>query len=187
MPKKAYIVAVCLGVSAILTLCQLTKNEEGGSLPIESARIEDNDVQSWTEEKELIKFNSNNMYDLVNGGAVEYIDNGMIEGFQQKMGKAGTGYYFIEWLMDFGSAENASEMYTKKLNQFQSSKEAAGDFPESVAFLDNGLLYGYDAYAHFGKYFLWLNFDGYGANKSEAKQNAIGFLIVIKSKIDALQ
>ncbi|MBN1307627.1 MAG: hypothetical protein JXA18_06910 [Chitinispirillaceae bacterium] len=150
---------------------------------LEDLKIENNEVSQWMENS-FVKFNQTDMYAIVNGGATTYINNGMLEGYEQKMSKSGTEYNFFCWLLDFGTAEKAILMYNKILEERQSDKEDAGDFPESVAFIDKSPLYGRDGYAHFDKYFIWYSFDGYGTNYSEAKANLIGFLEVTKSKID---
>ena len=87
--------------------------------------------------------------------------------------------------MDFGTVANAEDMYSSKLQQFASDKEAAGSYPETEAFVKPSL-YGYDGYAIFGKYMVVVWLDGFGANKSEAKNKTIEFLQTIEQKINEL-
>ena len=102
------------------------------------------------------------------------------------MAKKNTERVYKGWVMDFGTEDKAVEMYNILLTKKASSKEAAGSYAESVAFLAQEN-YGYMGNAHFGKYVLWMQFDGYGANKSEAKNNLLGFLTTIEDKIAGMK
>jgi hypothetical protein len=77
-------------------------------------------------------------------------------------------------------------MYNTKIQQFASEKETATPYSENKAFV-RPTLSGYEGYAVFGKFMIWITLDGYGANKSEGKSKTIEFLQTIEQKIKELK
>lgn len=171
-----------------LVVCKVTSSEEGSADTIYSAKFESGEVSGWNSDETYftdgyVKFTASDMVGLVNGGAEEYIAKGMSEGFRQDMAKGDQTYQ--SWILDFGTAENALDMYNTKVQQFASTKETAGNYPETKAFVTPSA-YGYDGYAVFGKFMVVLWLDGFGANKGEAKDKTVDFMETIESKIAEL-
>ncbi len=172
----------------IMLSCRVTSDEGGRASTLESAKFENGEISGWncdeaTYPKGFVKFSAANMVQLVNGGAAEYADKGLTEGFCQEMIKGEQTYR--SWVMDFGTEANAKELYNTKLQQYASVKEAAGSYQETKAFVKSSQ-YGYDGFAVFGKYIVLLWLDGFGTNKSEAKERTVEFLQTIEQKIKEL-
>jgi hypothetical protein len=116
---------------------QSDKQRRGECQHVHSAKFEDGEFSGWNADDSkfpngFVKFNSSDMVNLVNGGAADYVAKGMSEGFQQDMAKGDLTYR--SWVMDFGTEANAKEMYNSQIQQLASVKEAAGSYPETVAF-----------------------------------------------------
>ena len=161
--------------------------ETGGETEpdLKKLKFENGEVSGWTEAEEqgYVEFTASDMYSLINGGAQEFIDKGMVKGFQQQMEKG--DHMYRSYLMDFGTAENADAMFEAKAQDYASTIEVAGSYPDTTAFVQPNA-YGYSGYAHFGRYMVVLMFDGYGNEKSQAKTDAVGFLQTIETKINAM-
>jgi hypothetical protein len=181
---KYLITAVCCAV--LLISCKIVSDNDDVKT-IDAISIENGEISGWNKDASdgYVGFNTSNMEMLVNGGSIQYTSKGMVEGFEQNMTKYGTDRTYKAWVLDFGTAEKAAIMYNTILAANSSEKEASGLYPETVAFLVKDS-YGYSGYANFGKYFVSMSFDGYGANTSEAKNNVVDFLQVVKGKIDAM-
>ena len=160
-------------------------DEQPGS-EIGKLRLTNGVVAGWSENTEYpyTTFTASNLFNLINGGAQEFVDRGMKEGFRQGMTN-GPDKTFTSLVMDFGTAENALNMYTLKLQQFMGTKETAGAFPENQAFVNTSTS-GYEAYGVFGNVMVVIWMDGYGTDKSEAKADAVLFLEAYKNKIDLM-
>lgn len=160
-------------------------NTQEASYTMYDLRFEDGELSGWNEvdDKGYLKFTSSDMYKTVNGGAKEYEVKGLSEGFYQNMANGEKTYE--SYVMDFGSADNAKEMYDTKLKALSASKEDASGFSEDEAFIEPSL-YGYNGYAIFGNLMVVIWLDNYGANKSEAKNNIVEFLKTIEKKISDL-
>lgn len=174
-------------ITLLFVFCKIVENQDSTNT-IGVLRIENEEITGWNESESdgYIPFNSSNMVDLVNGGAPAYVAKGLVEGFEQNMAKKNTERTYRGWVMDYGTPENAVAMYTEKLTENSSAKEVTSTFAESAVFLIPGT-YGYEGYANFEKYVIWMNFDNYGANKSEAKNNLLGFIGVVKGKINSMK
>lgn len=172
----------------IMVACRVTSDDGGSANTISSAKFENGEISGWnwdeaTYPKGFVTFDATDMVTLVNGGAAEYADKGLSEGFCQELIKGEQTYR--SWVMDFGTEANAKELYNTKSQQYASVKEAAGSYPETKAFVKS-TQYGYDGFAIFGKYIVLLWLDGFGTSKSEAKERTVEFLQTIEQKIKEL-
>ena len=175
------------GISTVT--CKLITSDDGSANTIASAKFESGEISGWNADENLfpkgfVRFTTSDMVSLVNGGAAEYVAKGMSEGFRQDLKKGEQTYQ--SWVMDFGTKANAEDMYNTKVQQYSSDKETAGSYPETKSFVKSSM-YGYDGYAIFGKYLVVIWLDGFGANKSEAKNMAVEFLETIEQKITELK
>lgn len=172
----------CIGIGFIwpaLHGCELIKQEDGGSGGIGDFRL--SGISGWTENKEsgYVEYSSGTLFDLINGGADQYNDEGLVEGIQQKMTSSSGDKSYSAFVMDFGTADNATAMFEKmKLNE--ADPLAIGNYIESVAFGSRHLS-GINAYAHFGKYYFEITLSGY-SDESLAISEAEAFLEVYEQK-----
>jgi len=183
---KFFPIAVVLS-ALLFSVCKIVDNQDSTDT-IDVLKIENEEVSGWNEDANdgYVPFNPSNMETLVNGGAPAYVSKGLVEGFEQNMSKTNTERSYKGWVMDYGTPEKAAIMFNEKFTENSSTKEIAGTYAESAAILVPDT-YGYQGYANFGKYVLWMKFDNYGSNKSEAKNNLLGFMEVIKGKIDSMK
>ncbi len=71
-------------------------------------------LKSWVEQKEITrKFDVKGLFEIINGGAVDYVNNGLIEGIHQQFSNT-DGITVEVFAEDFGSAEKASSMLETK-------------------------------------------------------------------------
>jgi hypothetical protein len=130
----------------------------------------------WTEApvEGYADFTPNNLYDLINGGATPYIDNGLAKGFRQKLsGDSGREYGVMA--MDFETAEKAETIYELKRNG-KPNKTALGTYGPAVAF-GFAVWKGIEGYAHFGKYYFEAVLTGVADSATAQSEmgNFIGF------------
>jgi hypothetical protein len=172
----------CIGIGfmwSALPGCEFIKQEEGGSGGIGDFRL--SGITGWTENEQsgYAAFSSGTLFDLINGGADQYNDEGLVEGIQQKMTHSSGDKAYSAFVMDFGTAENATAMFEKmKLNE--ADPLTIGNYIESVAFGSRHLS-GINAYAHFGKYYVEISLSGY-ADESLATKEAEAFVEVYEQK-----
>jgi hypothetical protein len=120
------------------------------------------EVPPWVEITDgYEEYNPSQLELLINGGAFEYTDAGMIEGINQKMineQDTDTKYYEV-YLMDFGTAAKASEMFDLKKNQI-SAPVPVGQYDDTVVSARR-FLGGMRIYAHFSNFYLEFSLSGY--------------------------
>jgi hypothetical protein len=76
------------------------------------------EIPGWSESKSETKiFKSQELFDIINGGATEYTERGLIEGIHQRLTNKDGGdlELFVE---DFGSSQNAQKMYLYKKESY---------------------------------------------------------------------
>ncbi len=186
MRKNVTFVAVVLSVilSGIWS-CKLVEDSGESSQGVNALRLASGDISSWAEDQSggFISFTASNMQQLVNGGAPQYVEKGLVAGFEQRMSNGSKAVKLL--ILDFGTEANAVAMYTKKDSE-NSDKSDVGTYPQSVAQLDNSAMDGVTAIAHFGKYFMELAFTGY-TDKSESRATAKSFVEVFEVNISDLK
>ncbi len=165
---------------------RVSVEEEEAQLNVTQLALESNDIQQWVEEEDgyNVYKTSEELYQLIDGGADEYLNRGLVEGFQQRLTRTETGYSATIMVMDFGTIEKAANMY-----QYFSSRISpvvkAGNYNSSVAVIDPSPLDGCIGYAHFKQFYIELSLMGYGAEKSEAYNNTARFIEIFQAKINA--
>ena len=126
-----------------------------------------NQITGWTEDKGSYQsFGPKELFDLLDGGAPEYIDNGMKEGFFQRL--KGPDSATIElYAEDFGSDKNAKKMVAVK--QSNSSDAPAAAVSDSSTFILREVIGGFWACGSAGRYYFELTLMGI---KDSAKAKA---------------
>jgi hypothetical protein len=96
-----------------------------------------NQIPNWTEEKNSYQyFGPKELFNILDGGAPEYIDNGMKEGFFQRL--KGPDSATIElYAEDFGSDKNAEKMVAVKQSNYSDApppvnSDSSGFIPREV-------------------------------------------------------
>lgn len=184
MKKSIVFVTVCLSVILFMS-CKLVEDSGESSQGVNALRLSSGDISPWAEDNSggFITFTASNMQKLVNGGAPQYVEKGLVAGFEQRMSNGSKTAKLL--ILDFGTEANAVSMYTKTDNE-NSDKTASGTYPQTVAQLDNSAMSGVTAIAHFGKYYMELAFTNY-SDKSESRTTANSFVEVFEAKIGELK
>lgn len=92
------------------------------AVSLEKLRVR-NQIAGWVEEKKSYHpFTTTTIFDIINGGATEYIENGMRKGFFQRLknSDSATIELFAE---DFAVAANAQKMFDAKKASFSQTVE----------------------------------------------------------------
>ncbi|NLG18157.1 MAG: hypothetical protein GX556_12565 [Fibrobacter sp.] len=175
--KNAFTISV-LAVFLTAVSCKLVTENEGDTQGIRGFKLAANEVSGWTESS-YFEFNTSNCFSDagLNGGAKDFTDNGMIEGFRQKM--VSSDYLADIIITDFGSNSNSTKMFNFKSSTSDDGQKV-GNYAETVAFMDENLS-GVNAYAHFGKYYFIVQLSGYSI-KADARSTAASFLELYENK-----
>jgi hypothetical protein len=85
------------------------------------------DIIGWQDNEEAyVQFDPDKLFELINGAAPSYIDNGLVEGIFQRLEKPDSLSIEV-FAEDFGSLENARTMYAHKTNIAVDSLEDAAE------------------------------------------------------------
>lgn len=83
-------------------------------------------LKSWVEQKDITrKFTVKGLFEIINGGAVDYINKGLIEGIHQQF-TANDGITVELFIEDFGTTEKASSMVEFKKSGASDTTTASG-------------------------------------------------------------
>lgn len=141
------------------------------------------EVSGWVDQSEYFAtFDTIQLYDLIDGGATKYTEQGLIDGIFQLL-KNGNFSYDI-FFYNFGTSQKATNMFTIQSNSV-SSKVVIPGYDESIAVGDE-FLGGAIIYAHFSQFELELSLGGY-ADIEQLKADAAQFLQVYESKIGSIK
>jgi hypothetical protein len=71
-------------------------------------------LKSWIEQKEITKkFTAKGLFEIIDGGAVDYVNQGLVEGIHQQFANK-DGIVVELFIEDFGTTEKASSMVDLK-------------------------------------------------------------------------
>jgi hypothetical protein len=112
-----------LKMGVLVLLAVNTVSFAAKAVSIEKLRIR-NQIAGWVEENKSYKsFNPEKLFEIIDGGAPEYIDNGMQKGFYQRLRNLDSAAIEL-FAEDFGSDENARKMLAAKRSNFSNPKPA---------------------------------------------------------------
>jgi hypothetical protein len=112
-----------LKMGVLVLLAVNTVSFAAKAVSIEKLRIR-NQIVGWVEENKSYKsFNPEKLFEIINGGAPEYIDNGMQKGFYQRLRNLDSAAIEL-FAEDFGSDENARKMLAAKRSNFSNGQSA---------------------------------------------------------------
>ncbi|MFC1584976.1 hypothetical protein ACFL5V_05470 [Fibrobacterota bacterium] len=145
-----------LAVFWFFNSCQFVEEEEE-KVSLKDLRIT-NEVSGWNETDYLL-YDVDGLLGLINGGADPYINGGMVEGINQKMGKDPKLYE--AFVMDFVTEAAARAMYEEEKSRQTWVMSTVGNYPESQASIYKNPLSGtVKAYAYMKNYFFWISLQG---------------------------
>jgi hypothetical protein len=159
-----------LGVTAmrcvVLVLTCISVTISAKAVSIDNFRIR-HQIANWVEDNESFKmFTTKTLYEIIDGGATEYIDNGMKRGFFQRLRNSDSAIIEL-FAEDFGSAEKARKMFNVK-HAFFSGMQSAGN-ADSSSYNMNEIVGGFWAYGVVGPKYFELTLTGIN-DKTEARK-----------------
>jgi hypothetical protein len=139
------------------------------------------EIDGWTEEKNsYVAFDTSSLFDLINGGAPEYIDNGLVEGITQRL--KGPSPLAIEvFAEDFGTPEAARTMFLRKAGSGADSTIATCRDTLCLSF--SPFIGGVAAYAAVERFYFEIALTGAG-DEREARARMQPFLRWYVRRID---
>jgi hypothetical protein len=148
---------------------------------LDSLRIT-HQVDGWHEGKNgYVPFGHEKLFELINGGAPEYIDQGLVSGFFQRL--TGKHQYAVEvFVEDFGTPHNASEMLVVK--------KKSVDSIQSLPDFDTGSIIVFPAigaqvaFGAIGRFYFEATITGFTDN-NEAKKELRRFFLFYREKAGA--
>jgi hypothetical protein len=170
-------------LALIFMSCKLVTENGGNGGSVSSLRINQGEITGWNElaSNGFKEFDaSGNLEEILDGGSPLYTQNGLLNGFQQKLVNGDMTMTVV--VNDFGTKENAGKMIgvLDAASQIYTKENVQG-FTSSTAVFDVSPLTGITAFACFGAYFIRLDLQGI-TDKNEAKNIAIDFLEFFQSK-----
>ena len=185
MKKPIVSIIAALGVLLIVTSCKLVMDKDSSNQAVYALKLASGDITSWTQDASegFSEFKASTLETFINGGAPKYVDEGVVEGFIQNM--SNSSKKVIIYVMDFGTASNATAMYAQ-IDANNGSKIEAQSYSLNTAQLDDSPSSGVTAYAHFGQYFIELSFSEF-SDKTEARTTAPNFIEVFETKISQMK
>jgi hypothetical protein len=153
----------------------------GVSTPAE-LRLVSGDLVGWEEDSAdgYFAYIPSTLFDIIDGGAVEYNNAGLVEGIRQKLNDGQGGHYTDVFVMDFGDDATATAMFEAKKNSY-GNEAALGSYSEATA-VYVPVLGGIKAFAHFGKFYIEVGNMGY-PDQADARADAVLFLGYYENRI----
>jgi hypothetical protein len=113
-----------------------------------------NQLSGWTEpaQQGYVEYVAEGLYDLINGGAPEYIQTGLVDGIYQELNRTSDNARIQAYVMNFGTTDSATAMFNRKKGQIE-SVVTIGAYANSVAAGEKFLGTTLRTLAHFGKYY----------------------------------
>ena len=124
-------------------------------------------------------FDTLQLYELIDGGDVLYIEQGLIDGITQRFNKS-SGNICDAYMFNFGTSQKATNMFTAQSNSVTTPVLISGY--DDLTVIGDEFGGGAKIYAHFGQFELELSFMGY-LDIELLKTDAEIFLQVYESKI----
>jgi hypothetical protein len=146
---------VAMGILAVLGFVAASCTAKAVSM--EKFRIS-NQIPGWVEEKKSYRsFIPGELYDLIDGDAPKYIDNGLKEGFFQRLKRPDSAIIEL-YAEDFGSEENARKIFAAKRSDISGSLPA--ETPDTSTVFIQEVIGGLWACGTAGRYYFELNTTG---------------------------
>ena len=155
--------AALLGLSVVVIAGEGSGSNSGVSLG--NLRIR-KQVAGWQEEKgSFMKFGPEKLFEIINGGAPEYIDQGMMRGFVQRLSGPGSATMEV-FAEDFGTHENAGKMVQAKKQDRDTLMYLPGFDTATVVVIP--AIGACVAYGAIDRFYFEITLSGLGSSGSEA-------------------
>jgi hypothetical protein len=168
--KKINIVVMCF-FAAVVLASALFAADKPDSLKLAAFRSAADSVPGWTEQKDRFRsFGTKELYELIDGGAVEYIKPGLVCGITMFLSGASnrSAELYIE---DFGSKPRARDMVKEKRKKASEPKLLPGSGDKN-AFYD-GVIGGCVVYFSSGRFYFEMILTGYDKQETAVQDAGI--------------
>jgi hypothetical protein len=159
--------------------CKIIPLDESPTPPLEQLSIGTTDISNWQPQASMTVYVGTDLYNFNDGGATKYLDKKClktgVQTFEQNSEIVKT------MVMDFGTNENATAMYTEEQLDNAGSTLKDPVFPDSTAFFTSNLGGG-TTYAHFDNFYIEIAVAGF-SDQSLAMNTADMFLGLYEKKI----
>jgi hypothetical protein len=176
---------LALFTGAILILFSCNSDSPVSAVPPTNQPLKDfvltsNAVPGWTApDSNVAYFDSLNLFNLIDGGSVPYIQGGLDTGVRQSL-KHDSTLFGTVMAMDFVTAQKAAAIFGFEAQDNNATAQLAG-FTKSDA-LCYVFYGGVIAFAHFGKYYFNVKLSGYSDSASSVN-DAARFVMEYKSRV----
>jgi hypothetical protein len=127
----------------------------------------------WQEVKGSFRsFNSKNLYNLIDGGAPEYIENGLVQGIFQRLTSPDSAILEI-FFEDFGTSIQAKKMFAKK-RQNRSEPCSFSDL-DTTTLSCNTVIGGFAVFGFIDRFYFELVLMGVKGNEKAGKMIALAY------------
>jgi hypothetical protein len=157
-------------------------SDDGDDDAINKCLIGEDELSGWSQspyESDLAAAAGDELFGIINGGAVPYIENGYVNGMRQVIdGVDETSLSFMA--MYFGSAENGDSIYTEKAADISDPLSVPGyDADTATGYANLG---GMTVLTRFGPYYFELVFSGF-ASQENAGELAKSFIDLFRERL----
>lgn len=143
-------------------------------------RLADNEAPGWIDRPDLfISFDTTQLYTLINGGAILYIEHHAINGIFQAFNN-GANTSCDVFIYNCVNRLNADSLFNYKANESSATVTVPGFDQSNV--IGSEFIGGAIVYAHWNKYYLEISLSGYN-DLQVLKNDATHFLSLYSSKI----
>jgi hypothetical protein len=154
--------------------CKIVEDTQGDVKTISTFRIAMGDVSGWPfeEDWEWKTFSKNQMFDVVNGDAQDFVNWGLIEGAAQKLVNS-TSEKIQFWILDFASDANATSAFKAYIAKRFTTQKPINGFAQSIAIIDDSSIDGCKTVARFGQFIIvafYTNFNEQSQSISTAEE-----------------
>ena len=179
------LVLVCCAVTNGDTLsAKISENKQHIPLDTLSRYFRLSEEVGWQElTNGFHAFDTTRLYDLIDGGAVIYIRQGMLHGIYHRMTQS-NGRRYDALVMDFATSKKASAMYREQRKQTGAIIQLGTYDTTEVSASD--VLSGICVYGHFSSFYFELTLTGYKV-QAESEKEAVGFIDLYKKQSIALR
>jgi hypothetical protein len=168
-------------LTAILVDCKFVPMNSS-TPPLEQLKIASSEISNWRPEGDIKIFIGSELFTYNDGGAPQYLSKGLVQtGVQRVIGPDNA--IVVCMVMDFGTDDNATEMYKEKKMQCVGNTLPDPRYPVTDVTVKS-ILGGVTGYAHYFNYYFEIDVKGFNYQE-DALKTLNQFLGLYFEKIDS--
>jgi len=181
MNAKKNIAALLVLLPVLILNCKFVPMNSS-TPPLEQLKITSSEISNWRPEGDIKIYIGSELFGYNDGGAPQYLSKGLVQTGVQRI--AGLGQALVvSMVMDFGTENNATEMYTEKKIQCVGNTIPDPRYPATDVTVKTDLG-GVTGYAHYYNYYFEINVSGLNYQE-DALKTLNQFLGLYFEKIDS--